>query len=176
VPGGPFVIDTHLNEWLRFNRPGTYRFFVRSFRGRRGEVVSNVVSVRILPAVEDGAWDRLMWQWENGDRKEAALSIRYLGTRQAIEFMARHLDEAEGFRDGLAASPPLQTLRALANVDDTRGVRPTQILRFLAPFRLSYGPARNLKPGWRRDVRDEIRWAYRAGFFTLNEWIEPSSR
>jgi hypothetical protein len=176
VPGGPFVIDTHLNEWLRFNRPGTFRFFVRSLRGRRGEVVSNVVSVRILPAAEDGAWDRLMWEWENGDRKEAALGIRYLGTRQAMEFMARHLDEAEGFRDGLAASPPLQTLRALAKVDDTLGVRPAQILRLLAPFHLSYGPTQDRKPGWRRDVRDEISQAYRAGFMALNEWIEPSSR
>lgn len=174
IATGPHVIDTFLNEWIRFRTPGRYRFFVRSFRaGWVGpEVVSNVVNLRILPA-EDGRWEKLMWQWDNGSRAEAARGIRYLGSRQATEFMAHHLDEGAGFMGGLANAPPLETLRALTGVSQTRGVRGFQTIRMLAPVALPYGPHQDRKPGWRRDVRNWIGNVYRAGAFRLTDWLEP---
>ena len=171
---GPHVFDTFLNEWIRFRTAGRYRFFVRSFRaGWVGpEVVSNIVNLQILPA-EDGQWEKLMRQWDNGARTDAVRGIRYLGSRQATEFMAQHLNEGPGFTHSLANAPPLETLRALRGVAQTYGVRGFQTLRILAPVALPYGPYQDRKPGWRRELRNKLGAFYQAQLFLFQNWLDP---
>lgn len=174
VTSGPFAFETYLNEWIRFQQLGQYRFFVRSFRTNRQEIVSNILDLRILSA-DPGRWQALMREWESGDRAQAARGIRYLGGPEATRFMARRLSEGPGFVRGLMNAPPVEALRSLSGVSQTFGVRAVQIFRLFAPVTLRAEPDRDRRTEWQRDVRDTIGPTYLSALRAFHAWIEPMS-
>lgn len=174
VSFGALAIQSHLNEWIRFHQHGRYRFFVRSFRTKRQEIVSNIVDLRILPA-DPGRWQALLREWESGDRAQAARGIRYLGGPDATRFMARRLSEGPGFVQALLNAPPMETLGSLSGVSETFGVRAVQIFRLFAPVTLHAAPAQDQPPGWQRDVRGTIGATYLSALRAFHAWIEPMS-
>lgn len=117
----PDTIDVALNDWLAFDRPGRYRFYVKSYRlsrrravGEAGDrvihfaAISNVFEIEVLP--KDPAWetDKLTELRAVLTRQGAANSLvpdlrsiearrelRFLGTPEAVQFelnLARHGD------------------------------------------------------------------------------------
>ena len=112
-PTVEFVV--YLNQALRFDRPGTYRVYVRSRHrglGHTGDallppLISNILEFTI--AERDQAWEartfdeaiRVVDSSDNTTaRTNAARSISYLGTTQAIDEMTRRLYRNPPFRDG----------------------------------------------------------------------------
>jgi hypothetical protein len=98
----PFIVKLELNEWFRFDRPGTYRFSVRSRRVSDDAaptrdivpVESNTVSFEILP--RDSAWEAAALDAARGivdatgsqiDRRKGCRIMRFLGTDAAVDEM-----------------------------------------------------------------------------------------
>jgi hypothetical protein len=116
----PTVINLNLNEWVRFDQPGTYTVVVVSHRvsdvstGRGSRfglqslsLTSNPIQLRIIPATR--AWQRaklssIMKELEENPKptgiepdssKGAIADLRFLGTAAAVRLMAQHLREDE---------------------------------------------------------------------------------
>ena len=114
----PTVINIDLNEWVRFDQPGTYTIVIMSHRisdvtARRGGplggqslgLVSNPIVLRIIPATK--AWERAKLSsilselgknskgtgTEPDSLKAAIADLRFLGTAAAARVMAQHLRE-----------------------------------------------------------------------------------
>jgi hypothetical protein len=124
----PTVVKLQLNEWFRFDQPGTFRLSVRSRRvtddaaprtGRREPLVidSNVVTFDIVPANADWAAatiaSALRLLNSNGQRtdpREGCRMLRFLATDAAVdEMIARYDDERWGcgfeYMAGLFTAP-----------------------------------------------------------------------
>jgi len=130
----PTIIHLNLNEWIRFERPGTYRVCVVSHRvsdsdashqpmGEPIEVKSNGIELRIVPP--DPSWQQeelaKIRQVLNrgttispvapGEARQAALTqLRYLGTDAAARELAMNLRGEDNHTDfecmfGLIGSP-----------------------------------------------------------------------
>lgn len=122
----PYDIEVELNGWFRFDRAGTYRFYVRSHRLTReslgGEskdrvtefaAVSNILEIRII---EDAAWEasklgeiRQVFD-ESGDQTPAAQvdrvwlaerELRYLATPAAVELAFEQARRTGGMPNAL---------------------------------------------------------------------------
>ena len=116
----PIVINLNLNEWVRFDRPGTYTIVVVSHRvsdvsSGRGSpfsaqslgLTSNPIHLRIIPATK--GWERAKLAeiltelgansktpgTEPDSLKAAIADLRFLGTAAAARVMAQHLREDE---------------------------------------------------------------------------------
>lgn len=121
----PMRLVCELNEWFRFDRPGSYRLFIVSDRPSRllaegGHkplpTTSNVIQFEIIPA--DPGWAEEQVQQAVGvlgsseapeERRAAARTLRFLGSETAVKEMARRFRE-EGaldheYRFGLFGSP-----------------------------------------------------------------------
>jgi hypothetical protein len=156
----PLVVRSHLNEWVRFKRPGDYRLVVTSTRLERYSrrpappVVSEPVVLRIeaaTPQWADAEAARAVSSLEGAgpeSSREAISILRHLGTRQAALALVSHYG-AGGDRSrldvtaGLVASPwRAEVVRAMeARVDAGEGL-PAGFLRDLALLRsmLEGGP------------------------------------
>jgi len=130
----PTTIQLDLNEWARFDQPGTYRLTVVSQRvndtrasdnpyGGTIELKSNPIELRIIAA--DAAWQQVQLKQikealsrgtpSNGDARtdpqQAALrALRYLGSADAARELARRLRGEDNRIDwdcmfGLVGSP-----------------------------------------------------------------------
>ena len=123
----PKVVRIVLNEWVAFDRPGTYRLSIAHVpyydrtANTASEVSSNAVELEILPA--DEVWQnaelprllRELAEWKPsaahpGDVPAAATGIRHLQTEAAAREMARRIRDDDlvagrEFADGLIASP-----------------------------------------------------------------------
>lgn len=130
----PTVIPLDLNEWVRFDRPGTYRLAVVSCRvsdTRAGgsrcvkalDLKSNAITLQIT--TPDAGWQRaqvatiretlsgaepLAADARNGTREDALKALRYLGTIEAARELAKRLRGEAGNADwdcmfGLIGSP-----------------------------------------------------------------------
>jgi hypothetical protein len=130
----PTTIRLELNEWVRFDQPGTYRLTVVSRRVRdtragvdprkaETELTSNPVELRIR--VADAAWQQAQLKsilaaldgsprraGSPGDdpRQSARKALRYLGSEEAAREMARRLRGEDSQADfncmfGLVGSP-----------------------------------------------------------------------
>jgi hypothetical protein len=118
----PTVVNLNLNEWIRFDQPGTYTIVVVSHRvsgvstGRSGSLgtqslglTSNPIQLRIIPARK--AWEEaelssILNELEENSKatglepdslKDAIADLRFLGTAAAARVMAQHLREDEPF-------------------------------------------------------------------------------
>ena len=117
----PTLIQLNLNEWIRFDRPGTYDLIAVSNRITdlsKGSVArftgeatitlrSNVIHLSIVPATATwqktkltSALEELRVEHANpsmpSPRRQAAIAdVRFLGTSAAADFMAKHLREDE---------------------------------------------------------------------------------
>ena len=116
----PTVITLDLNEWVRFDEPGTYTIVVVSrrvsdvstgsgglFGAQNLGLTSNPVRLRIIPATK--AWERaklaeIRNEFEANSKtpgtepdllKAAVADLRFLGTAAAARVMAQHLREDE---------------------------------------------------------------------------------
>ncbi len=122
LDGSPFVLRVHLNEWVRFTRPGDYRLVVSSSRLERYSrrpappVVSKPVALRIEPVAPDWAAAeaaRAVADVESGrpERlRHGVLTLRHLGTREAALALVSHYGAGDGssrfdVSAGLVASP-----------------------------------------------------------------------
>jgi hypothetical protein len=134
LTASPKIIHLNLNEWISFDRPGTYRISVVSHRvgdsivtdeavGNTVEVKSNWIEIKIVAA--DPAWQAAELanvrqvldhsppsepNVPNQPREVAIARLRYLGTEPAALEMARRLRGDDGNSDaacmfGLIASP-----------------------------------------------------------------------
>lgn len=116
----PVVVDLNLNEWVRFDQPGTYRIVVVSHRvsnvltGKGGpfgapglDLTSNPIQLRIIPVTK--TWERVKLAAilnelevsaktpgpEPDSLKVAIADLRFLGTAAAARVMVQHLREDE---------------------------------------------------------------------------------
>ena len=141
VSGGPRVLSTEpieivreINEWVRFQRPGSYRLYVATRRVFRNaepdddeersrrhtpvdpiEIVSNVVNFDITEASAGWANEqvrealKVLDDPQSGDVDQAARVLRFLETPEAAETMARRLSDfphgSSPFRLGILSSP-----------------------------------------------------------------------
>jgi hypothetical protein len=134
LSASPTVIHLNLNEWVRFDRPGVYRFQVVSHRvgdsaatnqswGNGVEIKSNWIELKII--APDPSWQKktlaeIRQELDAGkpinpnapDKvKDAALTqLRYLGTEEAARELARRLRGEDNNTDfqcmfGLIGSP-----------------------------------------------------------------------
>ena len=128
----PTVIPIELNEWVQFNRPGRYRITVISGRvsvlsGPVGtaqrRLKSNELTLTILAASQQ--WQQQTLQHavavldttkpsaapaagQPNPSRDAAKTLRYLGTAEAAREMVRRLNDenvSADFRFGLVGSP-----------------------------------------------------------------------
>ncbi|MFZ1035438.1 MAG: hypothetical protein WAN72_25885 [Candidatus Acidiferrales bacterium] len=130
----PKIIHLNLNEWVSFDRPGTYRVSVVSHRvgdsaitdesrGNEIELKSNWIAIRIV--VPDPSWQSAQLAnarqvldhtpqppppVQDPAREAAMAQLRYLGTEAAAREMARRLRGDDNNGDvacvfGLIASP-----------------------------------------------------------------------
>ena len=95
----PHEIALDLNDWFRFDRPGQYRFYLKSHRLEKLAAVSNVLEVEI---VDDAPWreaqiERLRLRLEQSD-ETAWRELRILGTPAAVELA---LETARQDRQGV---------------------------------------------------------------------------
>jgi hypothetical protein len=115
----PFEWERNMNDRVRFRRPGTYRFYVRTLRVRQpvpGDAapgmlrrtalptVSNVLTIEVLPAPADWVAQRTAAAAEivktprpidtAGSKRwsDALLTLQYLDTREAGLILVRMLD------------------------------------------------------------------------------------
>jgi hypothetical protein len=116
----PTFVNLNLNEWVRFDQPGTYTIVVVSHRvsgvstGSSGSLgaqslglTSNPIQLHIIPATK--AWERaklssVLNELEENSKatgpepdslKGAIADLRFLGTAAAARVMAQHLREDE---------------------------------------------------------------------------------
>jgi hypothetical protein len=130
----PTTIQLDLNEWVRFDQPGTYRLGVISRRvndtrasdngyGGSAELTSNIIVLRITspdPAWQHAQLIEIREKLERGggsggdvrnDLKQAALkALRYLGSEEAARELAQRLRGEDNHADwecmfGLIGSP-----------------------------------------------------------------------
>jgi hypothetical protein len=121
----PFIVKLDLNDWFRFEEPGTYTLSARSQRvtdeaGTTPSIVpveSNTVSFEILPrdadweAAEIGAALQLVDSTSPGaDRKQGCRMLRFLATDAAVDEMIRRFDDglpdcSFDFPAGLVGAP-----------------------------------------------------------------------
>jgi hypothetical protein len=127
----PTVVHLELNEWVRFHEPGRYRVTITSSRVSKNKasffsgdkVTSNVLTLTIVNpnkewpdstlkaaiAVLDTPTPTTPLRQDPLDRRrEAAKTLRYLGTPAAARAMARRITGGEfdwDFKLGLAGSP-----------------------------------------------------------------------
>ena len=130
----PITIHLDLNEWVSFDRPGTYRLSVVSRRvgdtrasdnpyAGTVDLKSNVIELQITSP--DAAWQRaqlrqiretlsrsapLSTDLRNDPKQAALKALRYLGSEEAARELARHLRGEESHTDwdcmfGLIGSP-----------------------------------------------------------------------
>lgn len=128
----PVTIKLILNEWVSFERPGTYRVKVSSSRvtdttadsNERSvspQVTSNEIEIEIVPA--DKGWQerelkRIVQELDNpkrtsrgsGSPSEPLIALRHLGTEGAARELARRFGTADANADiqcmfGLLGSP-----------------------------------------------------------------------
>ena len=121
LDGSPLVIRVHLNEWVRFTRPGEYRLVAESTRlGRYSRepaptLTSSPLTLRIeTPTPEWSAAEvaRAVAALEGrgpGTAREGAAILRHLGTKDAALALVSHYGVGEDARvdwlAGLVASP-----------------------------------------------------------------------
>src|SRR5690348_13200327 len=104
-------VRINLNQWIRFDQPGTYRVSVVSHRTRAPfGLQSSQVSIGILPA--DPAWlhARFLRDRERlASDEDAVRDLSNLGTEEAAIEMARHAGEDIRFlrlyESGMVRSP-----------------------------------------------------------------------
>jgi hypothetical protein len=116
----PTIVNLNLNEWVRFDQPGTYTIVVVSHRvsdvstSRSGSLgaqslglTSNPIQLRIIPATK--AWERaklssILNELEENSKatgpepdslRGAIADLRFLGTAAAARVMAQYLREDE---------------------------------------------------------------------------------
>ena len=116
----PTIVNLNLNEWVRFDQPGTYTIVVVSHRvsdlstGRSASLgtqslglTSNPIQLRIIPARK--AWEEaklssILNELEENSKvtgpepeslKGAIADLRFLGTAAAARVMTQHLREDE---------------------------------------------------------------------------------
>lgn len=122
LDGTPFVLRVHLNEWVRFRKPGTYRLVVESRRLERYSrepapaVVSSPVTLHVetpTPEWASAEVARAVAALEGrgpGTSREAVAILRHLGTRDAaLALVGLYGTGGDRLRfdwtAGLAASP-----------------------------------------------------------------------
>ena len=122
LDGSPFALRVHLNEWVRFTKPGTYRLVVESRRLERYSrepaplVVASPVTLHIETAqpgwvaVEVARAVAALEGRGPGTAREGAAILRHLGTKDAALALVGHYGEGgeNGRLDclaGLVASP-----------------------------------------------------------------------
>lgn len=134
LSSSPTIIHLNLNEWVNFERPGTYRIRVVSHRvtdsaanaspmGEPVDVTSDWIELKIVAA--DPSWQRtelaeILQALDQSkpananvpdEPRQAALGkLRYLGTEAAVRELARHLHGEDNHTDfecmfGLIGSP-----------------------------------------------------------------------
>jgi hypothetical protein len=145
LSGSPKLIHLDLNEWIRFDKPGSYRVSVVSrrigdvaagnenFGGITKEIASNSIELQIIEP--DPEWQRSLlhnalvelsrsaparWLKPSDARDLALRQLRYLGSADAALEMARHLRGEETTDDwqymfGLVGSP-----NRMAGLDEMR--------------------------------------------------------
>ncbi len=117
LSAAPYVVHLNLNEWVRFDRPGSYHVIVESSRvgtsqantfspGGQNKIVSNGLDLQIV--APDRAWEESQLKtilanfdaspppkWEmrmtSTERMAATTKLRYLTSADAAREMARHL-------------------------------------------------------------------------------------
>lgn len=103
----PYVVTADLNEWYRFDRPGSYRLYVTSGRVGRGRlggggeitVASNLIEFEVVPA--EAAWAKQTLAQAVGvldsrtDHHAACRVLRFLGTEDAAREMIRRFDGSD---------------------------------------------------------------------------------
>ena len=106
----PYIVELELNDWFRFDEPGTYRMSVRSRRvtdealaGAAQSVVpveSNTISFEILP--RDPEWEAaevsaalqiLDATATSVDRRKGCRMLRFLANDAAVDEMIRRYDD-----------------------------------------------------------------------------------
>jgi hypothetical protein len=108
----PLSFDMLLNEWVRFRKPGTYRIAILSRRvaqisGDRVELVSNILTLRIVPApaawVKQQIGDAVRILDYPADPSQAAQerrllagrTLRFLESPEAAIELVRHLGSGD---------------------------------------------------------------------------------
>ena len=115
-PPQPLIqFSVYLNQGVRFDRPGTYRFYVRSRHirsprdNRLPPLISNILTLDIVE--RDDAWELstlerarrvLDTSTDQAANEEAARMISFLGTGGAIEDMASRFERVALWRDGMS--------------------------------------------------------------------------
>ncbi|HOE11663.1 MAG TPA: hypothetical protein PLQ35_14505 [bacterium] len=102
----PWSIEFEINEWIRFEKPGTFQIYVISDRvwnqndkGRNGHtitklpVTSNIIEFEILPFDREWAEKTL----QEAVQKNSARVLRFLDTEQAAEEMIKRLKGTDPF-------------------------------------------------------------------------------
>jgi hypothetical protein len=118
LDGEPMVRKLDLNEWFRFDEPGTYRVSLLSKSVHRDEslvvpVESNTITVEILP--RDERWEAehvaaliaRVDQRRSFERLECR-GLQFLGTHAAVDAMIRRFDDPDcqsEFVRGLFGAP-----------------------------------------------------------------------
>jgi hypothetical protein len=118
----PFVISRELNEWLRFDKPGKYRLYVRTGRVKLHakkvgstrywiSMASNIIEFEILK--RDPQWAARQLKEivaeldKGGERMEACRRLRYLDSEAAVREKAKRMcqrDVNRHFSFGLIGS------------------------------------------------------------------------
>jgi hypothetical protein len=120
---GRWSITLPANQWLRFDRPGTYRIYARSTRPQTGsakathlsipgiELVSDIPTIRIMPLTAEREREllaRAKAELDQGDEKarSGVETLRYLQTPAARRTLVRLLPKEQATQAvlGLAAS------------------------------------------------------------------------
>ena len=122
----PYLIVCDLNEWFRFDQPGSYRLYLSSPRvsrkGQRAEaaaitLTSNFVEFEIVRAEADWTAQELQRILKRldakdgaNDRRTACRALRFLGAKAAVPELVRRYDEADSecafeFYAGLLSAP-----------------------------------------------------------------------
>lgn len=121
----PYVIVYDLNEWFRFDQPGTYRLYLTSPRVSRKDqrfslaggditMTSNIVEFEIVKPEAGWAEKELQKILKNlngkADRRTACRALRFLGTKETVPELVRRYDAEDQecafeFYAGLVSSP-----------------------------------------------------------------------
>lgn len=191
----PVCIAGYLNEWLRFDAPGSYMVTVQSERvvpwkwwGRRpaaGDMQSAPLSIRIGPFGAEWAETeaaRLSRQLDTGtesERADAAMRLGFLGTPAAFQTMASRLSRADGngkryilglvgARDRRAAARAME--RVFADPDEPVS---TQFVSVLTYLRMRDSMLLRPPPSWESERLTGIAWVFWTGVSLLYvEWFE----
>ena len=122
---GPHTVRLELNDWFRFDTPGTFSLSVRSSRvsdetlRKPGSlptlpVESNAVTFEVLP--RDPGWERaeleraveILKQTRGPGRRSGCSILRFLGTPAAVDEMIRRWDDEDcqfDFMAGMFSAP-----------------------------------------------------------------------